>query len=130
MGEAQDMWRAYRERLNGEWGIVDVEDCIAGAEYLVKNGLADKDRLLIRGGSAGGFTTLAALTFHDAFKAGASYYGVSDLEALATDTHKFESRYLDNLVGPYPGKAGGVSGTIPDPFHRSDLLPGDLLPGP
>ncbi len=97
--------RAYRERLNGEWGIVDVQDCIAGAEYLVESGLADKDRLLIRGGSAGGYTTLAALTFHDVFKAGASYYGVSDLEGLATDTHKFESRYLDNLVGPYPEQA-------------------------
>ena len=94
--------RAYRERLNGQWGIVDVDDCVNAARYLVEQGLADGDRLAIDGGSAGGFTTLAALTFRDVFKAGASYYGVSDLEGLATDTHKFESRYLDKLVGPYP----------------------------
>ena len=94
--------RAYRERLNGQWGIVDVDDCVNAARYLVHQDLADGDRLAIDGGSAGGFTTLAALTFRDVFKAGASYYGVSDLEGLATDTHKFESRYLDKLVGPYP----------------------------
>ncbi len=94
--------RAYRERLNGQWGIVDVEDCINGARYLVAKGLADDGRLAIRGGSAGGYTTLAALTFHNVFKAGASYFGVSDAEALARDTHKFESRYLDTLIGPYP----------------------------
>jgi dipeptidyl aminopeptidase/acylaminoacyl peptidase len=94
--------RAYRERLNLNWGIVDVADCVNGARYLVQRGLADPNRLAITGGSAGGYTTLAALAFHDTFKAGASHYGVSDLAALATDTHKFESRYLDNLVGPYP----------------------------
>jgi dipeptidyl aminopeptidase/acylaminoacyl peptidase len=94
--------RAYRERLRGNWGIVDVEDCINGAKYLVERGLVDGDRLCIKGGSAGGYTTLASLTFHDVFKAGASYYGVSDLAVLARDTHKFESRYLDGLVGPYP----------------------------
>ena len=94
--------RAYRERLNGLWGIVDVSDCIKGAEYLVSQGQVDGERLAISGGSAGGYTTLAALTFHDTFKAGASYYGISDLEALARDTHKFESRYLDGLVGAYP----------------------------
>ena len=94
--------RAYRERLKGQWGIVDVDDCVNAARYLVEQGLADADRLAIDGGSAGGFTTLAALAFRDVFKAGASYYGVSDLEGLATDTHKFESRYLDNLIGPYP----------------------------
>jgi dipeptidyl aminopeptidase/acylaminoacyl peptidase len=94
--------RAYRERLKGQWGIVDVADCVNGAKYLVAQGLVDGKRLAIAGGSAGGFTTLAALTFHDTFTAGASYYGVSDLEALARDTHKFESRYLDGLVGPYP----------------------------
>jgi len=94
--------RAYRERLKGQWGIVDVDDCLNGARYLVAHGQADEDRLIIRGGSAGGYTTLAALTFHDVFKVGASYYGVSDLEALAQDTHKFESRYLDGLIGPYP----------------------------
>ena len=94
--------RAYRERLKGQWGIVDVADCVNGAKYLVAQGLVDGNRLAIDGGSAGGFTTLCALTFSDTFQAGASYYGVSDLEALAKDTHKFESRYLDGLIGPYP----------------------------
>ncbi|MGE5603037.1 MAG: prolyl oligopeptidase family serine peptidase [Nitrososphaerales archaeon] len=94
--------RAYRERLNGQWGVVDLEDCVNGARYLAEKGEVDGERLAIRGGSAGGYTTLCALTFTDVFSAGASYYGVSDLGALATDTHKFESRYLDNLVGPYP----------------------------
>ncbi len=94
--------RAYRERLKGQWGIVDVDDCVNAALYLAKNRRADPERLIIHGGSAGGYTTLAALAFRDVFKAGASYYGVSDVEALATDTHKFESRYLDGLIGPYP----------------------------
>ena len=94
--------RAYRERLKGQWGIVDVDDCVNGALHLVRQGLADGSRLAIDGGSAGGYTTLAALTFRDVFAAGASYYGVSDLETLAKDTHKFESRYLDGLVGAYP----------------------------
>ena len=92
----------YRRRLNGEWGIVDVDDCVNAARFLAARGDADPDRLAIDGGSAGGYTTLAVLTFHDVFKAGTSYYGVSDLEALAKETHKFESRYLDSLVGPYP----------------------------
>jgi dipeptidyl aminopeptidase/acylaminoacyl peptidase len=94
--------RAYRERLKGRWGIVDVQDCVDGALALVGRGLADPRRLSIRGGSAGGFTTLAALTTSEVFTAGISLYGVGDLEALATDTHKFESRYLDGLVAPYP----------------------------
>jgi dipeptidyl aminopeptidase/acylaminoacyl peptidase len=94
--------RAYRERLKGQWGIVDVDDCVNGARYLVERGLVDGKRLIIAGSSAGGYTTLAALTFRDAFQAGASYYGIGDLESLASDTHKFESRYLDGLVGPYP----------------------------
>jgi dipeptidyl aminopeptidase/acylaminoacyl peptidase len=94
--------REYRERLKGHWGIVDVDDCVNGAKFLVDQGLADGERLCIDGGSAGGYTTLAALTFRNLFKAGASYYGVSDLEALARDTHKFESRYLDGLIGKYP----------------------------
>ena len=94
--------REYRQRLNGRWGIVDVDDCVNAVRYLVERGLADGERLAIDGGSAGGFTTLAVLTFRDVFHAGASYYGVSDLEALAKDTHKFESRYLDSLIGPYP----------------------------
>jgi len=94
--------RAYRERLEGQWGIVDVDDCVNGARYLVERGEVDGSRLAIRGGSAGGYTTLSALTFRDIFKAGASYFGISDLEALTKDTHKFESRYLDRMVGPYP----------------------------
>ncbi|MGB6325274.1 MAG: prolyl oligopeptidase family serine peptidase, partial [Methylocella sp.] len=94
--------RAYRERLHGQWGVVDVEDCAAAATHLVERGLADAARLVIRGGSAGGFTTLAALTSLNLFKAGASFYGVGDLMLLAKDTHKFESRYLDRLIGPLP----------------------------
>ena len=94
--------RAYREGLYGQWGVVDVEDCAAAANYLVERGLADAARLVIRGGSAGGFTTLAALTSLNLFKAGASFYGVGDLMLLAKDTHKFESRYLDRLIGPLP----------------------------
>ena len=94
--------RAYRELLNSRWGVVDVDDCVNGARYLAETGQVDGDRLAIRGGSAGGYTTLCALTFRDTFKAGASHYGISDLEALAKDTHKFESRYLDGLIGPYP----------------------------
>ncbi|MCB8945333.1 MAG: S9 family peptidase [Ardenticatenaceae bacterium] len=96
--------RAYRQRLNGQWGIVDVHDCINAAKYLVAQGLADERRLAVRGGSAGGYTTLAALAFHDVFSAGASHFGVSDLEGLAQESHKFESRYLDNMVGPYPAR--------------------------
>ena len=94
--------RPYRDRLIGQWGIVDVEDAVAGAQAMVAAKKADPDRLIIRGGSAGGYTTLAALTFHNTFKSGASYYGISDLEVLQHDTHKFESRYNDSLLGPYP----------------------------
>jgi len=94
--------REYRESLRNNWGIIDVEDCIAAAQHLVGDGEVDGSRLTIKGGSAGGYTTLAALTFHDVFAAGASRYGIGDLESLARDTHKFESRYLDRLVGPYP----------------------------
>jgi dipeptidyl aminopeptidase/acylaminoacyl peptidase len=94
--------RAYRERLKGQWGVVDVSDCENAVKYLAQQGKIDPERVAIRGGSAGGFTTLCALTFRDSFRAGASYYGVSDLEILARDTHKFESRYLDSLIGPYP----------------------------
>jgi dipeptidyl aminopeptidase/acylaminoacyl peptidase len=94
--------REYRERLKESWGVVDVDDCTNGALYLVDSGEADGNRLMITGGSAGGYTTLCALTFRDSFKAGGSHYGVSDAEALARETHKFESRYLDGLFGPYP----------------------------
>lgn len=94
--------RDYRQTLEGQWGVADVEDCVNGALYLADQDQADGERLIIRGGSAGGYTTLCVLTFRDAFETGASYYGVSDLEALTEHTHKFESRYLDGLVGPYP----------------------------
>ncbi len=94
--------RDYRQHLQGDWGVADVEDCVNGARYLARQGEVDGQRLLIRGGSAGGYTTLRALTWRDDFAAGASYYGVSDLKALTEETHKFESRYLDRLVGPYP----------------------------
>jgi dipeptidyl aminopeptidase/acylaminoacyl peptidase len=95
--------RAYRDLLRGAWGIVDVEDCIAAARWLAERGLVDPDRICIAGGSAGGFTTLASLARDETpFAAGADYFGVADLEVLATDTHKFESRYLDRLIGPYP----------------------------
>jgi dipeptidyl aminopeptidase/acylaminoacyl peptidase len=95
--------RAYREALNGHWGVADVEDVISALRFLSAHGKADQHRAVIRGGSAGGYTTLAALTFHpEVFKAGASYYGVSDLEALEIDTHKFESRYSHSLIAPYP----------------------------
>jgi len=112
--------REYRMRLDGTWGIVDIDDCVDAARSLVARGLADGDGLLIRGGSAGGYTTLAALTFEDVFKAGASYFGVSDLGALATETHKFESRYLDNLIGPYPERQDLYEERSPL-FHTEEL---------
>lgn len=96
--------RAYRDRLKGQWGVVDLDDCVNGARYLAMQVLVDGNRLTITGGSAGGYTTLCAITFRDAFRAGASHFGVSDLSALARDTHKFESRYLDQMVGPYPAR--------------------------
>ena len=99
-GGSSGYGRAYRQRLNGKWGVVDVDDCVNGALYLGEHGYVDSNQLAIRGGSAGGYTTLSALTFRDVFKAGASYYGISDLEAMTRDTHKFESRYLDSLIGP------------------------------
>ncbi|HZU69872.1 MAG TPA: prolyl oligopeptidase family serine peptidase [Ktedonobacteraceae bacterium] len=101
-GGSTGFGRAYRRRLEGQWGIVDVDDCVNGALYLVELGLVDGDRLAITGGSAGGYTTLCALTFRDVFKAGASHFGISDLEALEGEDHKFESRYNYRLVGPYP----------------------------
>jgi len=94
--------RTYRRRLNGQWGVVDVDDACNGAKHLADAGLVDGRRMAITGGSAGGYTTLAALAFRDTFAAGASHYGVSDCEAMAVETHKFESRYLDKLIGPYP----------------------------
>jgi dipeptidyl aminopeptidase/acylaminoacyl peptidase len=112
--------REYRERLYGQWGVVDVDDCVNGARFLAERGDVDGERLIIRGGSAGGYTTLCALTFRDVFKAGASYFGVSDLEALAVETHKFESRYLDQLVGPYPERRDLYRER--SPIHATDRL--------
>ncbi len=94
--------RAYRARLDGQWGVVDVDDSVNAVRHLITRGAVDGARVAIRGGSAGGYTTLCALAFRSFFKAGASHYGIGDLEALVTDTHKFESRYLDRLIGPYP----------------------------
>ena len=117
--------RSYRQRLNGQWGIVDVEDCINAAQYLVAQGRADGQRLAIMGGSAGGYTTLCALTFHDVFAAGVSLFGVSDIEMLAKETHKFESRYLDSMIGPYP-EARDVY-VARSPIHFTDQLNCPLL---
>ena len=124
-GGSTGFGRAYRDRLKGAWGVVDVADCVNGALHLVKEGKADPQRLAIRGGSAGGYTTLAALTFHDTFKAGASHYGVSDVEVLAKDTHKFESRYLDSLLGPYPAARDVYRAR--SPIHHTDRLSAALI---
>ena len=125
-GGSSGYGRAYRQRLNGQWGIVDVADCVNAARFLVSRGKADVRRLAIRGGSAGGYTTLAALTFHPGvFGAGASYYGVSDVEKLARDTHKFESRYLDSLVGPYPEQQAVYRAR--SPIHFVDRLSCPLI---
>ena len=99
-GGSSGYGRNYRNRINGKWGIVDVEDCVNGALHLVKLGEVNGDSLAIRGSSAGGYTTLCALAFRNIFKVGACYYGISDLGALAKETHKFESHYLDTLIGP------------------------------
>jgi dipeptidyl aminopeptidase/acylaminoacyl peptidase len=117
--------RPYRDLLQGAWGVADVEDCQAAARWLVEQGRVDPDRLCIRGGSAGGFTTLAALAFGDTFSAGASHFGVADLEALARDTHKFESRYLDGLVGPYPERRDLYEAR--SPIHHVDGLDRPLI---
>jgi dipeptidyl aminopeptidase/acylaminoacyl peptidase len=117
--------RAYRRALDGEWGIADVEDCTAAARHLAELGLVDPDRLAVRGGSAGGFTALCALAAGDTFRAGASLYGVTDLEALARDTHKFESRYLDTLVGPYPDQRDRYLER--SPIHHPERLGAPLI---
>ena len=115
----------YRRRLNGTWGVVDVDDCVNAARFLATRGDVDPERLAIDGASAGGYTTLAALTFHDVFKAGTSLYGICDLEALAKETHKFESRYLDSLIGPYPERRDLYRER--SPIHHTDLLSCPLL---
>lgn len=112
--------REYRDKLIRQWGIVDVEDAVNGAEYLVQQGKADVNQLAIRGGSAGGYTTLSALTFTNTFKAGASHFGVGDLEALAKDTHKFESRYLDSMIGAYPDELEIYQAR--SPIHHVDQM--------
>ncbi|MEQ8840169.1 MAG: prolyl oligopeptidase family serine peptidase [Acidimicrobiales bacterium] len=117
--------RTYRQALDGQWGVSDVEDCVAAASFLADRGDVDPDRLMIRGGSAGGFTVLSALAFHDVFAVGASRYGVADLEALATDTHKFESRYLDSLVGPYPDAKAIYHQR--SPIHHVDRLRAPMI---
>lgn len=124
-GGSSGYGRAYRQRLEGRWGIVDVDDCANGARYLAEQGRVDGKRLAIRGSSAGGYTTLCALTFRNIFKAGASYYGISDLEALAKETHKFEARYLDRLVGPYPERQDIYRER--SPIHFTDLLSCPLI---
>jgi dipeptidyl aminopeptidase/acylaminoacyl peptidase len=117
--------RSYRRRLIGEWGIVDVDDSVAATRFLIDRGDADRDRLIIRGGSAGGYTTLCALTFREVFAAGCSLYGVADLEALARDTHKFEARYLDSLVGPWPARSDIY--TARSPIHHVEDLECPLI---
>lgn len=112
--------RAYRERLRGEWGVADVADAVHAVRYLAELGRVDGQRAAVRGGSAGGYLTLCALIFSEAFAAGASYYGVADLEALATGMHKFEARYLDSLVGPYPERADLYRAR--SPIHHTDRL--------
>ena len=124
-GGSSGYGRAYRQLLDGTWGIVDVEDCTAAARYLADRGLVDRARLFIRGGSAGGYTTLRALTTCGDFAAGSSHYGVGDLEALARDTHKFESRYLDRLVGPYP--AAIETYRERSPIHATDRIDCPLI---
>ena len=112
--------RAFRDRLREQWGIVDVDDCTNAALYLAERGLADPDRLAIRGGSAGGYTTLASLCFRDVFAAGTSFYGLGDLEAFVDITHKFESRYMDILVGPYPAEVERYRERSPN--HHADRI--------
>jgi dipeptidyl aminopeptidase/acylaminoacyl peptidase len=117
--------RKYREKLNGQWGVADVADCVAGAKFLANRGDVDAGKLIVTGGSAGGYTTLCALTFHRDFAAGASYYGVSDLVALAVETHKFESHYLDWLIEPY--RPGSVLYHDRSPIHFPDRLSAPVI---
>jgi len=118
--------RAYRERLNGQWGVVDLQDCVNAARYLVDQGKADPDRLLITGGSAGGYTTICALTFTDVFAAGATYFGIADLEQFGGgETHKFELQYEYTLIGPYPEEADLYKAR--SPIHFTDRLSTPML---
>ena len=118
--------RAYREQLNGQWGVVDLQDCVNAARYLVDEGEADGDRLLITGGSAGGYTTICALTFTDVFAAGTTYFGIADLEQFAGgETHKFELEYEHTLVGPYPERADLYKER--SPIHFTDRISTPML---
>jgi dipeptidyl aminopeptidase/acylaminoacyl peptidase len=121
--------REYRQRLDGQWGVVDVDDCVAAAHYLVERGDVDPDRLAIEGGSAGGYTTLAALAFRDVFAAGISHFGIGDLELLDTDSHKFESQYNRRLVGPYPEAADVYRERSPNHFPDRFSSPVLILQG-
>ncbi len=121
--------RDYRERLIGEWGVVDVDDSVNAAKFLIERGDVDENRVVISGGSAGGYTALAAMTFRDVFNAGASHFGVSDLEALLTDIHKFDTFSLVGLVGPYPLYRQTVRGAFSDQLRRESEPPRHLLPG-
>jgi dipeptidyl aminopeptidase/acylaminoacyl peptidase len=124
-GGSTGFGRTYRDALKGQWGVVDVEDCVAGARYLAEQGLVDAERLVIRGGSAGGLTVLCALAFHDVFKAGASYYGVSDLAGLDADSHKFESHYTDYLIAPQPQAQALYRER--SPIHHADKLRSPMI---
>ncbi len=124
-GGSTGFGRAYRNALKGQWGVVDVDDCVAGARYLAEQGLVDADRLVIRGGSAGGLTVLCALAFHDVFKAGASYYGVSDLAGLDADSHKFEAQYTAWLIAPQPQAAQLYRER--SPIHHADKLKNPMI---
>jgi dipeptidyl aminopeptidase/acylaminoacyl peptidase len=124
-GGSSGFGRAYQDALRGNWGIVDVEDCVSAARFLTKRGLADPRRLIIRGGSAGGFTTLCALAFHDVFQAGASYFGVSDLQGLDDDSHKFESHYNTYLIAPAPQAEALYLQRSPS--HHSDRLNSPMI---
>jgi dipeptidyl aminopeptidase/acylaminoacyl peptidase len=117
--------RAYRKRLQGEWGVLDVGDCVQVVRWLGEQGWIDPARAVIRGGSAGGFTVLMALAVSDVFAAGADYFGVADVEALALETHKFESRYLDGLIAPYP--EGRDVYTQRSPLTHLDSLSSPLI---
>ena len=124
-GGSTSFGRPYRERLRGQWGVVDLQDAVAAVDHLVASGLVDGNRVAIRGGSAGGFTVLSALAFTRRFAAGINYYGVADLETLATDTHKFEARYLDSLVAPLP--EGRDIYRARSPVHHMGRCHGALL---
>jgi dipeptidyl aminopeptidase/acylaminoacyl peptidase len=124
-GGSSGFGRAYRDALKGQWGVLDVEDCVAGARHLAKRGVVDPERLIIRGSSAGGLTTLCALAFHQVFKAGACYYGVSDLAGLDADSHKFEARYNDYLIAPQPEAEALYRAR--SPIHHTDKLASPMI---